>query len=104
MKYDIDHYIKKFEDIPDDKWCMYQFICRDDQGSSVRYCAYGQCGAKNEIDDSVEASALYSLTVNYFPRIDVVNDNLSPLYTQDTPKLRILAYLNDIKQGKLNKL
>lgn len=97
--YNAQYFINKFSAIPEDQWTTN--ICHDDDKS----CALGHCGARYTSDDrSVEANALRSLFVKSLHCcVHQINDNMHYLYTQDTPKQRILAALKHIKaeQGQV---
>ena len=102
-KYDVMHFIKKFEAIPEDKW-----ICGTIGQSSERTCAMGHCGGYTV--QSVESRTLSQILRPfveskrpnvYFDNNQIVyyiNDGLlDRLEENKTPKQRILAALYDIK-------
>jgi lambda repressor-like predicted transcriptional regulator len=91
--YDVDYFIKKFSTIPDDKWCVGAF--NNDAGCC---CALGHCGHRAGLR-TTEGIALGALFNGAALNIVAVNDRHSLLYTQDTPKARILAALHDIKKN-----
>lgn len=101
--YTVDYFIKKFEAIPENLWCVMS-RAKDNQR-----CALGWCYPTSE---EAKASQLwnYSQTsqeekeLNAFIRLinpswaaGGVNNGIYPQYSQPTPKQRILAALNDIK-------
>lgn len=108
MNYNLDYFIKKFEEIPEEKWCVGSFRNKQDQ-----CCALGHCGVKaGNMNDPEEAHALKILMYPYYPVIGIVaiNDGLS--YGEptvdftaygSTPKQRILKALTEIKEGKVSK-
>lgn len=95
--YTVDYFIAKFEAIPTDKWCV-MFLERDG-----RHCAIGHClsSTLRPPEMQPEAAALINLTGKTGgddPTIALVNNGSSLTYPEDTPKLRVLAFLHDIKR------
>jgi hypothetical protein len=93
-EYDVDFFIRKFEAIPDEKWCVGNYVRPDG-----RRCAYGHCGASSghEIADNKECRALGQILSGQVEEIN--NGN----YEDRTgPRARILAALQDVKakEGK----
>lgn len=90
--YTVDHFLAKFEAIPDEKWCTKSF---HHLGQScvegLCFIAYG--GLNGEHPALVRL--LEPLTGGPYPRM--INDGLHADYQQSTPKARILAALRDIK-------
>lgn len=94
MNYTINYFIRKFEAIPDNRWCTGAFYNKDTNS----YCALGHCGGTTEKAYTVEGSELDYLFKEYgYPSIASVNDDLTEFGT--TPKERILTVLNYIKSG-----
>lgn len=93
MKYTIDYFIKKFKAIPNDRWCQGSYTHPD--GS---HCALGHCGHRTLSGETLESKALGKL-FGYRPLVARINDGIDTRYTQKTSKGRILAALNDLKQG-----
>lgn len=92
MNYDVDYFIRKFEAIPEEKWCVGAY--EDGMG---RRCAYGHCG-KVFAYDSRESGRLRALAFGIGIRfLADINDGSDPGYRQPTPKQRVLAALRDIK-------
>lgn len=89
--YTVDYFIKKFTAIPDEKWCVGHYINFDGQ-----CCAKGLCGDREDINSPPEASALEGCFPAHISVCDV-NDGELAEYQQATPRARILAALNDIK-------
>jgi hypothetical protein len=101
--YDVDFFIRKFEAIPEDQWRSGGI------GSATgRRCALGHCGFnyRPADEETPEAKALAALlpptdagamVYPFWGPLDI-NDNRDPRYRQSTPKARILAALNDIKE------
>lgn len=85
MKYTVDYFIKKFEAIPEELWCVNAFHAGN------KSCALGHC-----MDVSNNAAACLSKILNY--NVGQINDGEANGYQQPTPKQRILAALHDIKQ------
>lgn len=109
MKYTVDYFINKFEAIDEENWYTGRmhndFDCYED---ATQFCALGLCGFKETGEETTEGIALIDLFVNKMPHnnnpyyrgqfVTDVNDNKNSKYPQSTPKARILAALNDIKQ------
>ena len=103
MKYDIDYFINKFEAIPDENWGINNFVLGN------KCCAYGHCGVVFNTGETLESKALEEINkllpnygfLGHFTRI---NDGLNHDYKQETPKTRILAALNDIKNNSCNSI
>lgn len=94
MKYDVDYFIKKFEAIPEDKWCIIDFLKENGQ-----MCALGHCGVREVNNDVIlpeEATNLISLFGGDIIHVTSVNDCYG-FNNFKTPKHAILAKLNDIK-------
>lgn len=113
--YNADYFITKFEAIPDEKWAA--GTLRNDRGGR---CALGLCGLDDlyQIDNTnwpeeleawpEEARALSLLFMkefesqgvylNPFEAVYRVNDSYSSRWG-DTPKKRILNFLNEIKRN-----
>lgn len=93
MKYDIDYFINKFENIPDDKWTTGKFV--DGQGAK---CALGHCGRNND-EAYTKESYFLSMLLAPLP-VSYIND-AQTVYDQPTPKTRILAALRGKKERKI---
>lgn len=103
MNYDVNHFINKFEAIPESKWTVGQLFKPD--GSA---CAYGHCGGY----DTEEACSLRILTLGVSKRI--LGHSLSIAHINDgclwfgkdqriidsgsTPKERVINFLKQVKQ------
>jgi hypothetical protein len=107
MNYDVQHFINKFEAIPEDKWTTGSRGTRENELGE--YCAYGHCGIRHGVylDSTQEAIALAKLFYHidrtpFFCDLSFgvcwINDGKYGDYQQDTPKQRILAALYDIKK------
>ena len=97
IKFGIDWFIHKFEEIPEEKWTegAYQ------KGGAL--CALGFCGELSSKEPTIESISLEKLFEEYQLRVSLVNDGECPLYQQDTPKKRIVSALLDIRQKELDK-
>lgn len=96
MTYDVDYFIEKFEAIPEESWCTEEF---EKDGAC---CAFGHCGTR-DFKSTIEAIELAHLFSNLDDIYVVcVNDGSEPMYSQPTPKQRILAALHDIKKLQTN--
>ena len=83
-----DDFIKFFEGIPDDKWCEDTYYLED------------KCCAAGHIQKNFGRGCMYRL---YFiaPSITVANDNHLPKYKHlPTPRLRVVEYLKDVRDGR----
>ena len=91
--YNVDYFIKKFEKIPENRWCTGVFI------NGNKRCALGHCGAR--LDQwNEESEALYKLFNNYPTySITVVNDGPGV----SSIKQRILHALRVIKESLSRK-
>lgn len=99
MEYNVDYFIKKFEAIPEEKWCVEK---PQDNGRS---CAIGHCGVNDYVySECVEARVLLALFhhghFRGFEPVWTINDGHDYRYNQATPKQRILAALYDIKKAE----
>jgi len=91
MKYDVDHFINKFEAIPDELWTTGKYNDGD------KCCALGHCGqydAQSHYNEETKALGLL-FSVKY--DITLINDGKCDRYKQSTPKARILTALKDLK-------
>lgn len=93
----VDHFIEKFESIPEEEWCVQELA--NDIG---QHCALGHCGCSPG-DDYMSREALHlktlfgSSALRYPLSVADVNDGYNSNYPQPSPKQRILAALRDIK-------
>lgn len=87
MSYDVDYFIKKFEAIPDSKWCVGNLEDRQ-----CRHCALGHCG-ETGYGMTIEGEALYWL----LPTVDRINDG-ETFGKGKHPRTRILNALRDLKR------
>ena len=93
-KYDVDYFIKKFEAIPEKKWCTgFMF------GENGTRCALGHCGAKGVFAElPPEGRALDHLFRNILGvGVVSVNDNAYECTVGETPKERVLLQLYNLK-------
>lgn len=103
--YDCDYFIKKFDRISENRWCVFE-----NKNKQGQCCAYGHCGT----DYSSEGNGLRELDYKFTPLLNLtwigggrykqstkladINNGLYAEYQQPTPKQRILAALYDIKR------
>lgn len=101
MEYTVDYFIKKFEAIPDNRWCVGELMNKAGQ-----CCAYGHCGMREYDTEAPEADALMKVE-RKLPSEPTcfasINNGEHPAYQQETPRLRILAALRDIKAKGASK-
>lgn len=88
-----EEFIAFFEAIPDEEW----IIGRSANDEGTKFCAIGHIMCKN----SKSINALSNLFIE-LSLITWINDGFHPRYQQETPKARILAVLNDIKNLPIN--
>lgn len=94
--FDVDYFIKFFGAIPEEKWCTEQFHNQAGQSCAMGHLQNKCLGEKNYTDHYyLELYDLFSK--NNLPPIVAVNDNNSARFRQATPKLRIMAALQHIK-------
>lgn len=97
-KFPIDHFIKKFEAIPEAKWHVGQY--RNQFDETCR-CALGHCGmfyneeGREEMTD--EARALIFWAARKGIGVPDINDGNRVGCVGSTPKQRILNFLRDLK-------
>ena len=98
MVYNVDYFINKFSQIPEEKWITGRY--GDGQGNC---CALGHCG-ETLMDESEEADALRLLANSQAFPVARINDRDSHIFgiTGATPKQRILQMLNIIKESQQN--
>lgn len=97
MKYTVDYFIDKFEDIPEDNW-----VTGMTKDLELGCCVMGWCGGyfTDQTTGLIKILAGHMAdTSNDFGRkyVYAINDGLLPIYQQLTPKRRILAALYDIR-------
>lgn len=117
MEYNLDYFIEKFGNTPDDKWCTNRW---EENGS---FCANGWCGAhadigKNSYGEDVIKGTIYTeesaALCKVFLPLDEnnwlgdwsqvasrINDGTDLRYQQATPKKRIMAALYDLKRMEI---
>lgn len=96
--YDLKYFFDKFTAIPEERWCEVEF--EDKKG---RKCAAGHCGYTKEAYGA-ECQALHDLFKAAGWLITAVNDGRHTLFSQRSPKARILAavkYLMDHEKTKI---
>ena len=100
MKYTVEHFIKKFSAIDDWNWLTGMFSNYE----LSRHCALGHC-RNNFIDYNgrivSESTPESTALVGLLPDIVLINDRpFFEKYSQETPKARVLAALNDLKKAQ----
>jgi len=111
--YDVDYFINKFSNIPEEEWCIGSYV----SPLKDKFCAFGHCGCgsrnpkqhnKAEIKALQELSAFFDFRSNFANINDnneylykKLNKKYSELLTQlekcNGPKERVLCALNYIK-------
>lgn len=102
--FDVDHFIKKFQAIPDDKMFVGNYV---NQLDHTQRCALGHCGTiiNGCFVDTPESEALRKLFLYNLNRVTVmdINDNPAPYLHQFEgvlPKERILNALQSLKAAQ----
>lgn len=94
MIFDKAYFIRKFTLIPDEFWTIGEF---SETNHPEKHCAFGWCGCTADNDETEEANALDRLFRNNNLLVTAVNDadgsGHAGIFTQPTPKARILAAL-----------
>lgn len=94
MNYDVDYFIKKFEAIPEENWCVGVYESED----GTKHCAAGHCGEDFSNLSTPESDALAEIIeLNFMCTVASLNDGRIKRFGQPTPKSRILAALNEVK-------
>lgn len=106
--YDVTFFIRKFEAIPEDKWCV--GVQEDEHG---RRCAAGHCfhaNAKRDYLGNLRATygddpmnIFYALQNVIGCYVAELNNGKNKEYRQPTPKQRVLARLYDIRDKELSE-
>lgn len=92
----LDDYIAFFDAIPEERWCEAAFWDR----VTGQCCALGLLGKRNFSNIPRAASRLQKLLGCALSEIAAINDGEHPDYQQPTPKQRVLAYLEDVLNGR----
>jgi hypothetical protein len=93
-QYSIDYFINKFENIKDET-CTTKTICKGGAGSPLVFDCLGHCRDGSGRFNKAEQFALLNCG-NYV--IQAWDGNLSG-FTQETPRLRLIAYLKAVKSN-----
>ena len=92
-KYNATFFLKKFVGIPDQQWTTGMFSRKG------KHCALGQLGAPTA--NYVEVMALVRLFKKYLDtKPTQVNDGDDVRFQQKTPKRRMIAALQQIKENR----
>jgi len=107
MNYDIDYFIKHFEPIKEEKWCI-----GDIDNGQGQYCTMGHLGAIHGRYKNEKVLALSRLLRSHFPDHpadiifsasdiwDTIVPYINDIEHEGTPKSRILDYLYQIKDAE----
>ena len=100
--YTVDYFIEKFSKIPDEQWTTGNYAM------DGKCCALGHCGRRHgfrhEPPDATALDVLFSsspVSDESLISPTAVNDGLDERFRQPTPKARILAALNCIKERQV---
>lgn len=93
-EYTVQYFIDKFTAIPEELWFEEEFT---NPANPEQHCAYGHCGCNPESQENMEANSLDRLFRDHDLNVALVNDGMSALFQQPTPKARILAALETFK-------
>lgn len=88
--YNAAYFISKFDAIPEEMWCVAKFTIDD------KHCALGHCRGEHASNESLALMMLFKRHIEDW--VSHINDGFSIVYTQPTPKLRILAALREIQE------
>lgn len=99
----IDSLIAYLKKTTDDQWLLDKVRSKDGKRNCVMGHLYDWAGGDDKAPNGRTKGAeawdwfeeMWATTYMIYP----VNDGSHPKYKQETPKLRILAYLNDLKNG-----
>lgn len=101
MEYTVDYFIKKFQAIPEELWCIEERNNRLGQR-----CAHGHCSDAGGYGLTEEELGLKAIAIANPDIMDgaegfaYINNGIHPRYQQRTPKQRTLAALYDIKKAQ----
>lgn len=103
MEYDVDFYIKFFSGIPEDKWAEFERVTSDG-----RRCAHGHCSTSHDNFVSTTTpreKGLCDIAIKHLHRYGIaqINNGCHSDYVQSTPKQRVIAFLNDVKDKELSE-
>lgn len=101
-EYNVDYFTKKFEAIPDEQWCTTSL------GYGGKHCVMGHCGVISDPHEgwvgTAEAEGLAAvLGVRGWRDLWEINDGYlgsAEIKGLETPKARILAALQAVKEGR----
>jgi hypothetical protein len=98
----LDDFIAFYESVPDSKWC-------NGMGDGDAACAIGHLCERGRDGFSIETPAVHKLEkllttdrIGLYS-LALVNDGRNARYQQPHPKLRVLAFLNDLKAERANQ-
>ena len=97
MKYDLEYFIAKFEEIPSEQWTSGTYL--DDKGFM---CAYGHCGMREGDISTKESRAIGKLILDldesWSYTLADVNDGIGE-YSKfgGEPKQRVVNYLKSLR-------
>lgn len=91
--YTVDYFIRKFEAIPEWRWCVGLI-----NGPLGTHCALGHCTGNDSFPFTGEADSLARIFRTIEGMTSYINNGDDHRYKQETPKQRILAALYDIKR------
>ncbi|MEK6884004.1 MAG: hypothetical protein AABY22_30520 [Nanoarchaeota archaeon] len=96
-KYNVDFFIEKFRQIPEDKWITKTY------SDGEAKCALGHCGYGYHGKTTKMGKSLLNLFYENKLAVVEINDGLTKKFLQKTPKTRIMAALNFIKKKNSKK-
>lgn len=98
-KFNLEYFIKKFSDIPEEKWTTGQFV--DESGCM---CAYGHCGDRKGQEDGKESKDLSRIIMDKdevwpYHLADINDGNYDHEETYgNNPKDRVVNYLKSLRK------
>jgi hypothetical protein len=112
MSFSVQHFIDKFEPIPDDKWLTNAYgRTKDGPHCALGHCGEGVEGSRGPNDESTELVDLLYRSLPAYTRVTggdpyqcgtsvvAINDGEDPRFQQPTPKARVLAALVAVRDG-----
>lgn len=91
--YNIDYFIKKFLEVPEENWCIREFV-----NVKGQFCALGHCG-QTPTSATYEADSLQDLFIG---NVADINDGKREYKRLgNTPKARIIQALMLLNKGEV---
>lgn len=107
--YTLDHFIKKFEAIPETQWIVGNWSDGNDGHCAAGHCKQSDAHHSPEVSELGDILRQLPVTIiaagngwglSGWGIVTAINDAFTTEYQQPTPKQRILAALYDIKKSQ----